>query len=404
VPVVGNIPKGFPAVTVDQWLPIEVDFGQLFVVVISVTIVGFMESIAIAKQLASKHKYEIDSSTELMGLGIANFLGSAFNAYPITGSFSRSAVNNESGAQTGVSGIVTATLVCITLLFLTPVFEELPTNSLAAIVISGVIGLVDYEEALYLWKVHRFDFGVWLTACFGTMFAGVETGLAIAVGVSLLIVIYESANPQLSVMGRLPGTRHYRNIKQYCEAETYDGLVIIRIDAPLYFANAQNVREKIRKYRLQAENKLDNYDNDLKYIILEMSPVSHIDTSALHQLDYMVDNYRSRGQELVFVNPSMRVMQRLVKSGFVDRCGEQFFFASLHDAVNWCLTTMDEEAVSIHEGSVQGNTMEAASDEENPRTAAAGSIIEASLSSSPVASSSLYAGKAKGSDDGSKSN
>jgi len=378
IPVVGAIPKGFPSITVEYWLPINEDFGKLFVVVISITIVGFMESIAIAKQLASKHKYEVDSSTELMGLGLANFLGSAFNAYPITGSFSRSAVNNESGAQSGVSGIVTATLVCITLLFLTPVFEKLPTNSLAAIVISGVIGLLDYEEAIYLWKVHRFDFAVWLVACFGTMFAGVEIGLAIAVGVSLLIVIYESANPQVSVMGRLPGTRHYRNIKQYCDAEVYDGLVIMRIDSPLYFANAQNVREKIRKYRLQAETRLADYNGDVKFLILEMSPVSHIDTSALHQLDYMVDNYRSRGQELVFVNPSMRVMQKFESSGFVARCGKEHFFASLHDAVNWCLTTMDEEAVSIHEGSVQDLGI----DEEDP------------LVSSPVACSSLYSGKA----------
>ena len=103
---------------------------------------------------------------------------------------------------------------------------------------------------------------------------------------------------------------------------------------------------------------------DVRYVIIDCSPVSHIDTSALHQLDYMVENYRSREQQIIFVNPSMRVMQLLVKSGFVKRCGEEFVFASLHDAVNYCLTSLDEAAISIHEGSIDMNMRE--SDEENP--------------------------------------
>lgn len=165
------------------------------------------------------------------------------------------------------------------------------------------------------------------------------------------LLYLRSAYPQTSVMGRLPGTSYYRNVKQYPEAETYDGIVIVRIDAPLYFANAQNVREKIRKYRQQAEIEIAQHNGDVKYVILDMSPVSHIDTSALHQLEGMVANHRSRGQELVLVNPSMRVMERLVSSGLADKIGDDFFFPSLQDAVSWCLTNMDCLAVSIHEGS-----------------------------------------------------
>jgi sulfate transporter 4 len=125
VPVVGTIPKGLPTFTADKWLPIAVEVDKLMLVVISITIVGFMESIAIGKQLASKHKYELDSSLELIGLGMANFCGAIFHSYPVTGSFSRSAVNNESGAQSGISGMVTATIVGFVLLFLTPVFEKM---------------------------------------------------------------------------------------------------------------------------------------------------------------------------------------------------------------------------------------------------------------------------------------
>jgi len=348
IPIVGSIPRGLPIFTGSWWTPIG-DFGQLFVLVISIVIVGFMESIAIAKQLASKHKYEIDSSMELIGLGMANFVGGMFQSYPVTGSFSRSAVNNESGAQSGIAGAVTAVIVGFVLLFLTSVFELLPLNTLAAIVISGVLGLLDFEEAAKLWKVHTFDFCVWMIAFLGTMFLGVEIGLAIAVGVSLLIVIYEAAYPHTAVLGRLPGTSVYRNVKQYPQAELYDGIVIVRIDAPLFFANAQNVRDKIRKYRLAAEKRLaEDGRGELKYLIIELTPVSHLDTSALHILEDMLVNYSSRGQQLCFTNPSLLVMKRMVSSGFADRCGREHFFSCSHDAVNWCLDQMDLEAMSEH--------------------------------------------------------
>ena len=126
IPIVSSIPAGLPPVTINEW--VLDDVNDLVAPVISIAIVGFMESIAIAKQLASKHKYEIDSSQELIGLGMSNFIGAMFGAYPITGSFSRSAVNNDSGAMSGISAICTALLVGLILLFLTPVFEQLVSS------------------------------------------------------------------------------------------------------------------------------------------------------------------------------------------------------------------------------------------------------------------------------------
>ena len=198
--------------------------------------------------------------------------------------------------------------------------------------------------------MHRFDFAVWLVAFLGTMFLGVQVGLAFAVVVSLLIVLYESANPRASVMGRLPGTSVYRSIQQYPDAERYDGILLVRIDAPLYFANAQHVRDQIRKYRLQAEDELTSGSpvSQVRYLILDMSPVSHLDTSALHILDDMNENYRSHGQQLCFSNPGLQVMERLVASGLAEKVGREHVFASLHDAVSWCLNEMDSEATSLH--------------------------------------------------------
>jgi sulfate transporter 4 len=360
IPIVGYIPKGLPSFTGNLWTPIP-NLNQLWVVVVSITIVGFMESIAIAKQLASKHKYELDTSQELMGLGMANFFGAMFHCYPITGSFSRSAVNNDSGAQSGISGMVTSILVGITLLLLTPIFEKLPLCVLAAIVISGVIGLLDYEEAMYLWKVHKFDFLVWMVACTGTMFLGVEIGLGIAVMVSLLLVLYESAVPHTAVLGRLPGSTVYRNVKQYTEAERYDGIVAVQIDAPIYFANTLSIREKLEKYERTAEKLLqerqqqqqqqqEGVEHKVKYIVLELSPVSHVDTSGLHILHDMLRLYKDRGIQLCFSNPGVQVMERFQTSGLAAEVGEEHIFVTMHDAMTWCLHELDTAAVSQHAG------------------------------------------------------
>jgi len=342
IPIVGAIPKGFPNFTVGLWSPMPY-FGRLMPTVMSMVVVGFMESIAIAKQLASKHKYELDSSMELVGLGFSNLMGSMFQSYPVTGSFSRSAVNNETGAKSGISAIVTATLVMLVLLFLTVVFEKLPLAVLAAIVISGVLGLLDYTEAMHLYKVHKFDFVVWCISCFGTMFLGVEIGLTIAVGVSILLVIYESAYPHTAILGRLPGTTVYRNIKQYTEAERYHGIVMCRIDAPIYFANTQHVRDKLIKYEMMAEEKP-------RFMIVDLSPVSHVDTSAMHILEDMRKNYVSRGIQLCLCNPNKIVMNYLRLSGLAERIGSRHMFVRMHDAVLSCLEEIEEGGVFVEEG------------------------------------------------------
>jgi len=350
IPIVAYIPAGLPPFTGSMLFP--VDIPRLAVVVLSIVIVGFMESIAIAKKLAQVHNYELDSSMELVGLGMANLTSGLFGGYPVTGSFSRSAVNNESGAQSGLSAVVTATMVLISLVCLTSVFAMMPLALLASIVISGVISLVDYNEAIYLWRVHKFDFSVWVVAFIGTLFLGVELGLSLAVGISLLLVIFESAYPPTAELGRLPGTHHYRNIKQYPDAEQYDGIVLVRVDAPIYFANAQHCRDKVQKYYQRAEQKLkeaykdDNSDDkdevqDVQFVILELTSVSHIDTSALHTLQEMCSTFRRENDiQLCLVNPNPRVMQKLVQSGLVDEIGRDHMFVSLHDSVHYCLGQM----------------------------------------------------------------
>lgn len=214
--------------------------------------------------------------------------------------------------------------------------------------------MVDTDEAIYLWKVHKFDFGVWMFAFLGTLFLGVELGLGISVGLSLFLVIFESAYPHTAILGRLPGTTEYRNIKNYGQAERYDGIVVVRVDAPIYFANTQNVRDKVFKYVTKAKQDLKACGKDestLQFVIIELSAVAHIDTSALHILQDMNKIYLNQKIQMVFTNPNVKVMSRLVSSGIADEIGRQHIFVSTHDAVDYCLTAMDSNEISRHPGS-----------------------------------------------------
>ncbi|XWS75042.1 hypothetical protein CRYUN_Cryun01aG0051000 [Craigia yunnanensis] len=293
ITLVGDIPQGLPSFSI----PKSFQYAKsLIPTTLLITGVAILESVGIAKALAAKNGYELDSNQELFGLGVANIFGSFFSAYPTTGSFSRSAVNHESGAKTGLSGIITGIIMGCALLFLTPLFEYIPQCALAAIVISAVISLVDYEEAIFLWHVDKKDFLLWTITSTTTLFLGIEIGVLVGVGVSLAFVIHESANPHIAVLGRLPGTTVYRNIQQYPEAYTYNGIVIVRIDAPIYFANISYIKDRLREYEVVVDKSTRRGPEveRIYFVILEMAPVTYIDSSAVQALKDLHHEYKSR--------------------------------------------------------------------------------------------------------------
>ncbi|CAI0411456.1 unnamed protein product [Linum tenue] len=285
----------------------------------------------------------------LVGLGLANIFGSFFSSYPSTGSFSRSAVSNESGAKTGLSGIITGIVMGCALLFLTPLFEFIPQCALAAIVVSAVIGLVEYEEAIFLWRIDKKDFLLWIITCTTTLFLGIEIGVLIGVGVSLAFVIHESANPHIAVLGRLPGTTVYRNVQQYPEAYTYHGIVVVRIDAPIYFANTSYIKDRLRDYEVNVDNSIRRGPEveRIYFVILEMSPVTYIDSSAVQALKDLHQEYRSRDIQIAITNPNREVLLTLSKAGVVELIGKEWYFVRVHDAVQVCL----QQVQSLHQTS-----------------------------------------------------
>jgi len=339
IPLVQPIPPGLPSVTVTWWTPIRAD---LLVVVLSSVIISFVQSIALAKRIAYTHGYDVESSQELISLGLANLVGAMFQCYPTTGTIAQSAAADGFGAETGIASVITGFVVMIVLLLLTPVFQQMPLAVLGSIVIAFVSPLFDYTEAIYLFHVHFFDFLVWIVALFGTLFMGVTYGLAIAVVLSLIFVIYESAYPKMAVLGRLPGTSLYRNVKQYPDVERYDGVLIIRIDAPMYFANAQNIRDRVRGYKYAATADLKERNaGEIQYIIIDLSPMSHIDTTALHVVEDMYKTQLKEGVQICFCNPGIKVVERFVVSGFIDLVGREHFFSATIDAVQYCLNDME---------------------------------------------------------------
>ncbi|XP_021308784.1 sulfate transporter 4.1, chloroplastic isoform X8 [Sorghum bicolor] len=292
----------------------------------------------------------------LFGLGIANICGSFFSSYPATGSFSRSAVNHESGAKTGLSGIIMGIIIGSALLFMTPLFTDIPQCALAAIVISAVTGLVDYEEAIFLWSIDKKDFFLWAITFITTLVFGIEIGVLVGVAFSLAFVIHESANPHIAVLGRLPGTTVYRNTLQYPEAYTYNGIVVVRIDAPIYFANISYIKDRLREYELNLPSSNKGLDvGRVYFVILEMSPVTYIDSSAVQALKDLHQEYKARHIQIAIANPNQQVHLLLSRSGIIDLIGAGWCFVRVHDAVHVCLQHVQNSSSNALKLAVQAS-------------------------------------------------
>ena len=323
VDIVGGVPEGLPALSFPMlsWA----DLQALLPTALAISLVGFMESIAVAKVYASKNKYEIDANQELIGLGLANILGSLFQSFPTTGGFSRTAVNAQAGARTQVASLVTAGIIGLTLLFLTPLFYFLPKAVLAAIVMVAVFGLIDWKEARYLWRVDRKDFALMMLTFAATLALGIEQGILVGVIASLIVVVYQSSQPHIAIEGRLPGTNTYRNIKRNPEAYTESGVVIFRMDASLYFANISYFKDRLRDITSQ--------EDPLKTLVLNFFPVNRMDSSAAHSLREIILDYQATGTHVCFVGVKGPVLDLMKKSGLYELIGPSNFYHEVHDAV-----------------------------------------------------------------------
>ncbi len=326
IAVVGDVPTGLPGLTL---VPITWEVLEtLLPAAVVIALVGFMESFAVAKKIAEGHgeEDELEANRELMGLGAANIGAGLFGGYPVTGGFSRSAVNDKAGSRSNLAAVITAVAVVLTLLFLTDLFYFLPRTVLAAIIMTAIIGLIDLEAVKHLWQVKRDGLVILVLTFSSTLLIGIEEGLAIGIGASLLWFIIRATRPHTAVLGRLPGTTSYRNLERHPEAKTIPGLLLVRIDSQFFFGNVSFLKDTL--VRLEKE-----MDEPLQAVIIDASSINQLDSSAELALHKILEGYQERGIEFYFAKTKGPVLDVMRASKFFQDLGENHFTYRVHEAV-----------------------------------------------------------------------
>ena len=316
VRIVGEVPTGLPSLQLPQFNS-EL-WQQLFISALLISIVGFVESVSVAQTLAAKRRQRISPDQELIGLGASNIASAISGGFPVTGGFSRSVVNFDAGAATPAAGAFTAIGIALAAIFLTPLIYFLPKATLAATIIVAVLSLVDFQALKRTWQYSRNDFIAMLATIVLTLIEGVEIGIMTGVGLSLLLYLYRTSKPHSAIVGRVPGTEHFRNIDRF-EVETCKKILTLRIDESLYFANARYLEDLI--YEQVANNP------ELKHFILMCPAVNLIDASALESLEAINQRLKDSGVLFYLSEVKGPVMDQIRRSRFLSELTGQVYLS-----------------------------------------------------------------------------
>ena len=330
VAIVKDIPSGLPSFSFP-----EMDISQmreLLPIALTLVMVGYLETISIGKSLEAKQdEYKLRPNQELIALGLSNIIGSWFKAYPSTSSFSRSAINQESGATTGMASLVSVVMVLLTLLFLTPLFYHLPKTVLAAIIIVAVFGLVNIKEAIFLWKANNLDFWLLIITFFSTLLFGIEYGIIIGVGLSLIILIFRTSRPYVAELGKVPDSDFYRNRERFNEVILDDEVLVFRFDAQLFYANASYFIETLE---LMVEEKGPR----LKLIVLDAESINRVDSTGVEMLKERIRFYHKKNILFYFAGVKGPVRDHLFRGKILDIITLDHFYMRVNGAVNYYKT------------------------------------------------------------------
>ncbi|WP_420319039.1 SulP family inorganic anion transporter [Ekhidna sp.] len=329
VSIVQSIPNGLPAFQMPDFSLGK--FNEVLPLAFTISVVAFMEAFSVAKAMeAKKRDHRVIPNQELIGLGAANIVGSFFQAYPVTGGFSRTAVNQQAGANTPLASIVSAGLVALTLLFLTPLFYYLPHAILASIIMVAVSKLFDFQYAKKLFLESPKEFVVLTVTFLITLNIGMVIGIVSGIILSILLFLYRSAYPHIARLGRIRGHHEFRNITRFEDLETWAELAIIRIDAPLSFINIQEINDYI--------SKLIREEDHIKEIIIDAGPVSHMDATAAEGLHDILNALNEKGVRLVICDIIGPVRDTMKQTGLTKIIGKKNLFLSLNEALENALT------------------------------------------------------------------
>jgi len=319
VAVVGSIPQGLPMPALV--LPSTDIAIELLPAAMLIGLVGYVESVSIAKALASRRRQHIDTNQELIALGAANLAGGISGGMPVAGGFSRTMVNFTAGARTQVAAIITAVLVGTVAVFFTPLLENIPKAALAAIIIVAVSKLIDIKAILAILRYDRVDGVVLLATAIGVLTFGIEPGLATGIALSLISFALRAARPHVAILGRIRGSEHFRNIKRH-DVETWPQLLFIRVDENLTFANA-SFMESLVTSKLATRG-------EIRHVILVLSSVNAIDSTALEVLERLAHSSVEAQINLHLSDVKGPVMDRLERSGLIEEIGSDHIYLSAH--------------------------------------------------------------------------
>jgi high affinity sulfate transporter 1 len=327
VAVVGKVPRGLPIPALPDISLITKHFGLILSGAIGVVLVGFSESLAAARQYASKYHYDIDINQEMLAQGMANLGSGFFQGINVAGSLSKSSVNDASGAKSEMASLAQGVFVILTLLFLAPLFADLPEAVLGAIVIQAVIfGLMDVKAMKRIYRLNRTEFRVGIIALLGVLTFGTLQGVLIGLILSLLVLVARSSRPDIPILGRSPGTEVFHRLKENPDSETYPGLVIIRFDGPLYFANANALRDRVREVTTDVTPPVT-------MVLIDMEGVNYIDLEGCDMLNEITENMKGIGIVIHLARVKHEIMEMLEKVGFDQIIGRDHIHNKAVEAV-----------------------------------------------------------------------
>jgi SulP family sulfate permease len=321
--VVGTVPGGLPALSIPHF-DLSV-MARLLPNAAIIALLGFMEAISIAKAMAAKTGQSLDPNQELIGQGLSNILGAFSKSYPVSGSFSRSAVNLQAGALTGFSSVFTSAVVLVALLFLTPLLYHLPQCTLAAVIMMAVMGLIHPAGFLHSWKVAKYDGAISVITFLATLaFAPhLDKGIMIGVVLSLGVFLYRNMRPTVSSLARTE-EGELRDATRF-GLDLCPHVDMVRFNGPLFFANASFLDEIITA-RLHSKKRL-------KHIVLVAKGINDMDASGEEALSLVVDRCRSRGVDISLAGVNDTVMAILTRSGLLDKIGRDRIYANMEKAL-----------------------------------------------------------------------
>ena len=333
--VVGEVPQGLPSLSMPQlsWDMAMTLLPSAFVI----SLVGFMEAISIAKAIAAKTKQHIDPNQELIGQGLANMIGSLGQSYPVSGSFSRSAVNFNAGAITGMSAVFTALFVLITLLFLTPLLYHLPQAVLAAVIMMAVFGLINFRAIKHAWQAHAHDGLAAIVTFIATLtFAPhLDNGIMLGAGMAIMLFLYRSMKPRVAILGRFKdGTLH--DVRVNPDLVTDDKILAIRYDGSLYFANVSFFEDAI----LEAQA----HKPEAQFILIVGDGINQLDASGEEILHHVITRLRDNGVTLLFSGLKKQVRDTLARTGLHSVIGDENMFATADQALESIYAQLDAAA------------------------------------------------------------